>query len=76
MKIEHQYRRMTLWNGKMSRTRYHCTAEEIRKNHPEAVRVEGSLRVMEIPETEEERLERWKKLDTSLIGTTTRKPKE
>lgn len=41
MRREEHYRWMTLWCGKMSKTRYHCTEEQIRKEHPEAVRVEG-----------------------------------
>lgn len=47
--IEHHYRWMTPlpWNGKMTPTRYHCTEEEIRKVHPNAVRIEGTLIVRE-----------------------------
>lgn len=68
MKIEHTYRWMTKWNGKMSPTRYHCTEEQIRASHPEAVRIEGSLIVQEIPETEDEWRQRMRAVDTSQIG--------
>ena len=75
MKIEHTYRWMTKWNGKMSPTRYYCTEEQIRKRHPEAVRIEGSLIVQEIPETEAEWQERLRAVDTAYIGTTPAKRK-
>lgn len=68
MKTEHTYRWMTKWNGKMSPTRYHCTEEFIRKRHPEAVRIEGSLIVNEVPETEEEWRLRLLKVDSANIG--------
>lgn len=68
MKIEHHYRWMTRWNGKMSPTRYHATEDEIRKSHPEAERIEGTLIVREIPETPEEWDARMRAIDTSYIG--------
>ncbi|VWX63195.1 hypothetical protein VARIO8X_90064 [Burkholderiales bacterium 8X] len=49
------YRWKTLWLGKLSPTRYHTTEEEIRKTHPEAVRIEGTLVVRMVPETDNER---------------------
>jgi hypothetical protein len=55
MKRIETYRWRTLWAGKMTATRYHCSEEDIRKEHPEAVRIEGTLIVREIPETDEER---------------------
>lgn len=54
MKTEHTYKWLTKWNGKMSPTRYHCTEEFIRKSHPEAARIEGTLIVREVAETPEE----------------------
>ena len=69
MKIENTYRWMTKWNGKMSPTRYHCTEESIRKNHPEALRIEDSLIVQEIPETDEEWQARLRAVDTAYIGS-------
>lgn len=55
MKREETYRWRTLWLGKMSATRYHCTEEFIRHRHPEAERIEGTLIVRMIHETEDER---------------------
>lgn len=54
MKTEHTYRWLTRWAGKMSPTRYHCTEEQIRKSHPEAVRIEGTLIVRQVAETVDE----------------------
>jgi hypothetical protein len=31
------------WLGKWTTTRHHCTEEDIRVEHPEAVRMEGTL---------------------------------
>ncbi|MBC7707421.1 MAG: hypothetical protein H7274_26215 [Rhodoferax sp.] len=59
MKTQHYYIWKTLWNGKMTRSRHHATEEEIRKSHPEAVRVDNTLLVREIPETLEERRAAW-----------------
>jgi len=75
MKIEHHYRWRTLWNGKMSPTRHHCTEEQIRKSHPEAVRIEGTLIVREIPETDEEWRARDLAVDTAYIGLNAVKPR-
>jgi hypothetical protein len=73
MKTEHTYRWMTKWNGKMTPTRHHCTEEAIRKSHPEAVRIEGSLIVREIPETPEEWRARMLAVDTANIGLNAKK---
>ena len=56
MKRIEQHRWRVLWAGKWKTTSYHCTEEEIRAEHPEAERVEDTLRVMEIAETAEERV--------------------
>ena len=40
MKREETYKWRTLWNGKMSPTRFHCTEEFIKAKHPEAERIE------------------------------------
>jgi hypothetical protein len=56
MRIENVYR----WRyfdaarGKHFTTRYHCTEEAIRAEHPDAVPVPGSLEVRGIPEAEAE----------------------
>jgi hypothetical protein len=54
MKCIETYRWKRLWNGNMSATRHHCTEVEIRKNNPEAVRIEGTLILREIPESADE----------------------
>ena len=55
MRLEEHYRWRHLWLDKWTTTRFHCTDEEIRVEHPEAERVEGTLIERWIPETEEER---------------------
>lgn len=35
--------------------RHHCTEEQIRKEHPEAVRIDHSRRELEVAETSDER---------------------
>lgn len=55
MKCIETWRWKTPWNGKWSTTRFHSTEEDIRRTHPEAVRVEGTLIVREIPEAPEEK---------------------
>lgn len=44
----------TLWCGKWGNTRYKCTEEDIRKENPEAIKIESSREVRLVPETEEE----------------------
>jgi hypothetical protein len=44
----------TLWAGKMTPGRVHYTAEEIKATHPEAEPVPGSMKEIEVPETESE----------------------
>jgi hypothetical protein len=39
------------WAGRITTTRAHFTEDEIRREHPDAVRVDGSRIVMELPET-------------------------
>jgi hypothetical protein len=55
MRREEHYRwRCRGPGGKAFTTRYHCTENEIRVEHPEAERVEGTLVVRDVPETAEE----------------------
>jgi hypothetical protein len=42
MKKELDYRWRVKWAGRWGVTRYHTTEETIRREHPEAVRVDGS----------------------------------
>jgi hypothetical protein len=39
------------WAGKQTTTRIHYTEDEIRREHPEAVRIDASRITMEVPET-------------------------
>jgi hypothetical protein len=55
MRTEVQYRWRILWVGRWVTTGHHCTEEQIRKEHPEAVRIEGSRRELEVAETSDER---------------------
>jgi hypothetical protein len=54
MRTEHLYIWRILWTGKWCNTRYHCTEERILFEHPEAVRLENTLIVHEVPETDAE----------------------
>jgi hypothetical protein len=42
------------WAGRLTTTRVHFTEEEIRREHPEAVRVDESRVEVDLPETEAE----------------------
>lgn len=42
------------WAGRLTTTRVHFTEAEIRVEHPDAVRVDGSRIVAELPQTEAE----------------------
>lgn len=56
------------WAGRSVTSSFHMTEEEVRKAHPEAVKVPGSMKVFEVLETEEERRAAWKATDTSAVG--------
>jgi hypothetical protein len=43
------------WTGRWTTTRVHFTEAEIRREHPEAERVDGSRILVDVPDTEEER---------------------
>jgi len=55
MRTEIQYRWRILWAGHWVTTGHHCTEEQIRKEHPEAVRIDHSRRELEVAETFDER---------------------
>ncbi|MEI7763874.1 MAG: hypothetical protein WCI85_11635 [Comamonadaceae bacterium] len=55
MKTEIQYRWRILWSGHWATTGHHCTEEQIRKEHPEAVRIDDSRRELKVAETFDER---------------------
>lgn len=54
MKTEELWRWPIKWTGKWTTTRHHATEAQIRKEHPEATRVEGTRIEQQIPETPEE----------------------
>ena len=57
MRVEQTYKWRIQWTKRWSTTNFHCTEEQIRKEHPEAIRVPGTLVEHQIPETEAEKLE-------------------
>jgi hypothetical protein len=55
MKTEIQYRWRVVWSGHSTTTGHHCTEEQIRKEHPEAVRIDASRRELQVADTFDER---------------------
>jgi hypothetical protein len=51
VKTERRYRWRIRWGTRWVTTRQHWTEEHIRREHPEAVRVESSLELCSVPET-------------------------
>lgn len=43
------------WAGRWGNTRAHFTEDEIRARHPEAVRIQGSRILVQLPQTQAER---------------------
>jgi hypothetical protein len=54
MKQVEKWRWRIRWAGRMTTTRVHFTEAEIRREHPEAVRIEESRIVVAQPETDVE----------------------
>lgn len=54
MKTIEEWRWRIRWAGKWQTTRHHTAEEIIRREHPEAERVPGSMRLIRVPETDEE----------------------
>ena len=54
MRTEYLYVWRILWCGKWKHTRCHCTEEHILFEHPEAIRLESTLIIRDVPETDEE----------------------
>ena len=54
MKNETTYLWRIKWAGRWTTTRHHCTEEQIRKEHPEAICLHETKRVQQVPETDEE----------------------
>jgi hypothetical protein len=55
MKTEIQYRWRIMWLGHLATTRHHCTEEQMRREHPEAIRIDDSRRELNIADTFDER---------------------
>jgi hypothetical protein len=65
MKTEKHYFWNVLSGKKWVQTRFRCSEEFIRIEHPEATLVEGTLVLREIPETDEELAARYRLLTPS-----------
>ncbi len=69
MHLENRYQwRVQNHIGRWITTRYHCSESRIREQHPEAVAVDGSLIVREIPDTEQEHLELVRQSTIQTLG--------
>ena len=58
MRTEERWRWRIQWQKKWSTTRLSCTEEAIRKEHPEAIRMLGTMTVHQVPETDGEKQQR------------------
>lgn len=56
MREEEVYAWRVLWIGKWHTTRFKCSEAFIRETHPEAIRLDSTREVRQIPETEAERI--------------------
>ena len=54
MKTEIQYLWRIKWFRRWTTTGHHCTEDQIRKEHPEAVRIDATRRELQIAETWDE----------------------
>jgi hypothetical protein len=54
MKTETTYQWRINWCGRWTQTRHHCSEEQIRREHPEAIRIDCSRREQRIADTQEE----------------------
>jgi hypothetical protein len=48
------YKWRTKWLGKWTTTRYLATEDDMRKRHPDAIRLDDTLKIVQVPETEAE----------------------
>jgi hypothetical protein len=55
MRYVEKWRWKIRWAGRLTTTRIHFTDEEIRQEHPDAVRVDSSRILVELPVTQAER---------------------
>ena len=54
-KTEIQYRWRIMWLGHWATTGHHCTEEQIRREHSEAIRIDDSRRELRLADTFDER---------------------
>ena len=54
MKEEVRFKWRIKWSGRWTTTRHHCTEEVIKREHPEAVAVPGTMQVTTVAESPEE----------------------
>jgi hypothetical protein len=54
MKQVEKWKWRVIWAGRLTTTRIAYTEAEIRREHPEALKLEGSRIVVDLPETEAE----------------------
>jgi len=54
MKTEELWRWRVKWAGKWTTTRYDATEDQIRVEYPEAVRINGTRTLRQVPETNDE----------------------
>jgi hypothetical protein len=67
MKLIERWQWRYKWAGRMVTGRVHMTREEVMREHPEAVQVEGTKRIDQQPETEEEHRAAFARTDTSSV---------
>ncbi len=67
MKSETTYRWRIQWAGKWTTTKYNCTEDQIRREHPEAICLVESKRVDMVPETDAEIRELQRASSTSVF---------
>lgn len=68
MKLENQYFWKIQVFGKWKTTRFRCTEEHIKDEHPEAICIPGSLVELSVPETDEEMWERYRTTSTGVLN--------
>jgi hypothetical protein len=64
MKREETWKWRIRWGGRWSTWDLYRTEAEIRREHPEAIKVEGTMRIRESAETPEELEAAWRATDT------------
>jgi hypothetical protein len=87
MHIEIRYKWRIKWGGRWTTTNHYATEDQIRKEHPEAVRLDNMRIEQQLLDTPEERVAAigrshydgkmaWEKADAALVGRTAREKAE